>query len=129
AGPANGPHGRLPGTRYRRGVIGLLDIQDARARVGPVLRPTPPDRSDSLSRLAGRRVVLKPEHLQRTGSYKIRGAYNLVSRIPALDGEGPGVVAGSAGNHAQGVALAASLTGLAATIFMPTNAPLPKVEA
>jgi threonine dehydratase len=74
-------------------------------------------------------VVLKPEHLQRTGSYKIRGAYNLVSRIPARGGQGPGVVAGSAGNHAQGVALAASLTGLAATIFMPTNAPLPKVEA
>ena len=124
-----GPHGRLPGTRYRRGVIGLRDIRDARARVGPVLRPTPPDRSDSLSRLAGRRVVLKPEHLQRTGSYKIRGAYNLVSRLAAQNGQGPGVVAGSAGNHAQGVALAASLTGLTATIFMPTNAPLPKVEA
>jgi len=73
--------------------------------------------------------VLKPEQRQRTGSYKIRGAYNLVSRLPAHGDAGAGVVAGSAGNHAQGVALAASLSGLAATIFMPVNAPLPKVDA
>jgi len=110
-------------------MIGLREIQEARARVGPVLRATPPDRSDSLSRLVGRPVVLKPEHLQRTGSYKIRGAYNLVSRLPERGDAEAGVVAGSAGNHAQGVALAASLTGLAATIFMPVNAPIPKVDA
>src|SRR5439155_9488530 len=70
-------------------------------------------------------ILLKPEHLQRTGSFKIRGAYNFVSRLP----EGVEAVAASAGNHAQGVALAASLTGHRATIFMPANASLPKVEA
>lgn len=69
--------------------------------------------------------MLKPEQLQRTGSFKIRGAYNFVSRLPP----GSPVVAASAGNHAQGVALAAHLTGRHATIFMPTNAPLPKVQA
>jgi threonine dehydratase len=106
-------------------VITLRDVTEARARVGPVIRTTPVDRSDSLSRLVGRPVLLKPEHLQRTGSFKIRGAYNLISRLEGADE----VVAGSAGNHAQGVALAAQLTGRAATIFMPVNAPLPKVEA
>lgn len=106
-------------------MITLRDIADARDRVGLVIRPTPVDRSDSLTKVAGRPVVLKPEHRQRTGSFKIRGAYNFISQ---LDGTGE-VVAASAGNHAQGVALAAQLTGRAATIFMPTNAPLPKVEA
>jgi threonine dehydratase len=106
-------------------LITLRDIQDARSRVTPVVRSTPVDRSDSLSRLAGRPVLLKPEHLQRTGSFKIRGAYNFISQLPA----GESVVAASAGNHAQGVALAAQLVGLKSTIFMPVNAPLPKVEA
>jgi threonine dehydratase len=106
-------------------VIGLRDILDARARVSSILRPTPVDHSDSLTRLAGRPVILKPEHLQRTGSFKIRGAYNLISRLE----KGLEVVTASAGNHAQGVALAATLTGLRSTIFMPTGAPLPKVEA
>lgn len=78
-----------------------------------------------LSGIAGRPVVLKSEHLQRTGSFKIRGAYNLISQLS----EGVPVVAASAGNHAQGVALAASLTGHASTIYMPSTAPLPKVEA
>ena len=106
-------------------MIGLEDVKDARQRVAGVLRPTPVDRSDSLSRLSGRPVIVKPEHLQRTGSFKIRGAYNLISRLPA-DVQ---VVAASAGNHAQGVALAAQLTGRQSTIFMPTNAPLPKLTA
>jgi threonine dehydratase len=109
-----------------RGVITLRDVVDARARVAGVIRATPVDRSDTLGRLAGRPVLLKPEHRQRTGSFKIRGAYNLISRLPDEVTE---VVAASAGNHAQGVALAASLTGRASTIFMPANAPLPKVEA
>lgn len=90
-----------------------------------MVRPTPVARSDNLSTLAGREVWLKPEHLQRTGSYKIRGAYNLISRLE----RGIDVVAASAGNHAQGVALAATLTGRRSTIFMPLTAPLPKVEA
>ena len=64
-------------------VIGLRDIEEARARVAPVIRATPVDHSDSLSRLAGRPVLLKPEHRQRTGSFKIRGAYNRISRLRA----------------------------------------------
>jgi len=106
-------------------VITLADLIDARQRVAPVIRHTPVDRSDSLSRRAGRPVTIKPEHLQRTGSFKIRGAYNFISRLPA----GEEVVAASAGNHAQGVALAAHLTGRQSTIFMPANAPLPKLAA
>jgi threonine dehydratase len=106
-------------------VITLADIRAARERVAPILRRTPLEASSTLSKLAGREILLKPEHLQRTGSFKIRGAYNLISQLP----DGCPVVAASAGNHAQGVALAASLTGHASTIFMPVNAPLPKVEA
>lgn len=100
-------------------------ILAARERVRSVLRPTPVDRSESISRLVGRTVLIKPEYRQRTGSFKIRGAFNRIAQLPA----GVEVVAASAGNHAQGVALAASLTGRAATIFMPTGAALPKVEA
>jgi threonine dehydratase len=106
-------------------LISLDDVLAARDRVKPVIRATPVDRSDSLSRLAGRPVLLKPEHRQRTGSFKIRGAYNRIAQLP----DGTPVVAASAGNHAQGVALAASLTGRAATIFMPRRAALPKVAA
>ena len=106
-------------------LVTLADVRAARERVAPVLRATPVDRSDTLSRLAGRPVLLKLEQRQRAGSFKIRGAYNRISRLPA----GVGVVAGSAGNHAQGVALAASLTGRRSTIFMPASASLPKVDA
>ena len=106
-------------------LVTIEDIRAAAERVDGVIRPTPVDRSETLSALAGRPVILKPEHRQRTGSFKIRGAYNRISRLPP----GTPVVAGSAGNHAQGVALAAKLTGHPATIFMPVNAPLPKVEA
>src|SRR5579863_1689543 len=106
-------------------LVTAADLADAARRVAGVIRPTPVDRSDNLSRLAGRAVVLKPEHLQRTGSYKIRGAYNHISRLPA----GAAVVAASAGNHAQGVALASTLCRLPSLIFMPVTAPLPKVEA
>jgi threonine dehydratase len=106
-------------------LIALEDLLAARDRVKPVIRATPVDRSDSLSRLAGRQVLLKPEHRQRTGSFKIRGAYNRIAQLPP----GVAVVAASAGNHAQGVALAATLTGRLATIFMPRGATLPKVAA
>jgi threonine dehydratase len=106
-------------------LVTLEEVQEAGRRVAGVLRPTPVDRSDTLSRIADRPILLKPEHRQRTGSFKIRGAYNRISRLDP----GCAVVAGSAGNHAQGVALAASLTGHHATIFMPSSAPLPKVEA
>jgi len=106
-------------------VITRQDIEDAGARISGVIRATPVHEVDALSRLVGRPVLVKPEQLQRTGSFKIRGAYNFISRLPA----GTEVVAASAGNHAQGVALAAALTGLHSTIYMPANAPLPKVEA
>jgi threonine dehydratase len=106
-------------------LISLESILAARERVRPVLRPTPVDHSESISRLAGRTVLIKPEYRQRTGSFKIRGAFNRIAQLPP----GQSVVAASAGNHAQGVALAASLTGRAATIFMPIGAALPKVEA
>ncbi|MGH9076211.1 MAG: threonine ammonia-lyase [Acidimicrobiales bacterium] len=106
-------------------MISLDELVAARRRVTPVLRPTNLEPSHSLSRLAGRPVLLKPEHRQRTGSFKIRGAYNRLHQLAP----GVAVVAASAGNHAQGVALAAALTGRRATIFMPANASLPKVEA
>ncbi|MDA8046333.1 MAG: threonine ammonia-lyase [Actinomycetota bacterium] len=106
-------------------LVTLEAIRAARERVRPVLRPTPVDHSESISRLAGRRVLIKPEFRQRTGSFKIRGAFNRIAQLPP----GLGVVAASAGNHAQGVALAATLTGREATIFMPIAAALPKVEA
>ncbi len=95
-------------------LVTVDDVRAARERIAGVLRPTPAGGSDALSRLVGRPIVLKPEHLQRTGSFKIRGAYNRISRLE------PG---------AQGVALAATLTGHEATIFMPASAPLPKVDA
>ncbi len=104
----------------------VAQIRAARARLAAVLRPTPLVRSDSLSALAGRTVLLKPEHLQRTGSFKIRGAYN---HIAGLSPRPDRVVAGSAGNHAQGVALAASLAGVPSTVFMPVSVPLPKADA
>ena len=107
------------------GLVTLDAIRAARDRVAAVIRPTPVDRSDTLSKLVGRPVLLKPEYRQRTGSFKIRGAYNRIAQLPP----GQSVVAASAGNHAQGVALAATLTGRQATIFMPTGAALPKVEA
>lgn len=108
-------------------MITFEDLRDARQRVRSVIRPTPVVRAHSLSRVAGRELLLKPEHLQRTGSYKVRGAHNLVSRLdPATV---PGVVAASAGNHGQGVALAASVSRIPATIFMPAGAALPKVDA
>jgi len=100
-------------------MIDLGDIVDARARVASIIRPTPASHNESLSALAGRAVILKPEQHQRTGSFKIRGAYNLISRLEP----GTEVVAASAGNHAQGVALAATRTGIRSTIFMARPCP------
>ena len=100
------------------------DIEAAAGRLRGRILETPLSRSESLSRMTGREVWLKAECLQRAGSFKIRGALNALSR---LDGEP--VVAASAGNHAQGVALAASFTGSPCMVFMPVTAPLPKVAA
>lgn len=103
-------------------------IRAAAELLGPVLQPTPIERSRAVSDVLGDDVFLKCENLQRTGSFKLRGAYN---RIALLTDEerSRGVVCASAGNHAQGVALGAAMQGVDATVFMPVNAPLPKVEA
>ncbi len=114
-------------------LIGLDEIRAAAEVVTPVLRPTPVRRAHALSRVCGREVLLKPEHLQRTGSFKIRGAYHRLAGLsappPRAPGAPPDVVAASAGNHAQGVALAATLTGHRALVFMPTTVTLPKLAA
>ena len=109
----------------RIALVTLADIEAARRRVASVIRTTPVETTRSLSGVAGREVLLKSEYRQRTGSFKIRGAYNRIVQLPA----GVDVVAASAGNHAQGVALAASLTGRQSTIYMPGGAALPKADA
>lgn len=100
------------------------DIDEARRLLTGHVVETPLTRSHSFSRLSGRDVWLKAECLQRTGSFKIRGATNVVGRLG-----GAPVVAASAGNHAQGVALAAASFGSPCTVFMPETAPIPKVKA
>jgi threonine dehydratase len=108
-------------------VIDRADVVEAAARVSQVVRATPVHPAHAISRVVGRPVYLKPEHRQRTGSFKVRGAYNRISRLdPATTS---GVVAASAGNHAQGVALAATRTGIPSTIFMPASVSLPKLQA
>ena len=109
-------------------LVELPEIEEARERLKGVAVETPLDRSRALSDHVGGEVFIKCENLQRTGSFKIRGAYNRISRLTPEE-RASGVVAASAGNHAQGVALAASLTGTPATVFMPAAASLPKVQA
>ncbi|WP_062207110.1 threonine ammonia-lyase [Streptomyces sp. NBRC 109706] len=106
----------------------LEDVLAARKTLAGITRVTALEGSRYLSRLTGHPVLLKCENLQRTGSFKLRGAYNRIAGLSAADRE-RGVVAASAGNHAQGVALAASLLGVTSTVFMPVGAPLPKVAA
>src|ERR1700730_8860702 len=104
-----------------------MDI-DAAARVlAPFAVRTPLLSSPALNDRAGTRVFLKPEMLQRTGSFKFRGAFNKLSSIP-ISSRGGGVVAFSSGNHAQGVAAAAQILNMRATIVMPADAPLSKRE-
>ena len=106
----------------------LEDFEVAEANVSVIIKETPLLHSSYLSELTGGEVYLKAENLQRTGAYKVRGAYNRMSKLSAQERK-RGVVAASAGNHAQGVALAASKLGIKATIFMPIGASLPKVQA
>jgi threonine dehydratase len=106
----------------------LADVEAARARLAGVARETPLYSSETFSRLAGRPVLLKAENLQRTGSFKIRGAYNTIATLTPREREA-GVVAASAGNHGQAVAWAAREAGISATVFMPEDAPTAKVEA
>jgi threonine dehydratase len=109
-------------------LVGLDDIRAARERLRGVAVETPVDRSRALSAVCGSEVLVKCENLQRTGSFKIRGAYNRIVQLSG-DERSAGVVAASAGNHAQGVALAASIAGIEATVYMPEGASLPKAEA
>ncbi len=106
----------------------LSDIEDAATRLRGVTVHTPLLRSEALDAAIGAPVWIKPETLQRTGSFKMRGAWNRISRIPEAD-RARGVVAFSSGNHAQGVAESANILGLKATIVMPADAPKAKIEA
>ena len=108
--------------------VTLADIEAARRLIADVAITTPMEESRWLQALVDGPVHLKCENLQRTGSFKIRGAYVRMSRLSA-DERARGVVAASAGNHAQGVALAAQLLGIKATVFMPEGAPIPKANA
>ena len=104
------------------------DLRAAQERLHGVARVTPVYSSETLSRIAGRPVLLKAENLQRTGAFKIRGAYNTVAQLSEEE-RGKGVVTASAGNHGQAVAWAARQAGIPATIFVPEAAPMAKVEA
>jgi threonine dehydratase len=109
-------------------LVSIDNIRDAQKLLAGVVRTTPVENSRVLAARVGGPVHLKCENLQRGGSFKLRGAYTRIARLPAAERRG-GVVAASAGNHAQGVALAASLLDTSATVYMPVTAPLPKVAA
>ncbi|MCX4488967.1 MULTISPECIES: threonine ammonia-lyase [Streptomyces] len=106
----------------------LDDVRGAQKMLSGVARVTALEGSRHLTELVGAPVHLKCENLQRTGSFKLRGAYVRISGLTPVE-RAAGVVAASAGNHAQGVALASSLLGVRSTVFMPVGAPLPKVAA
>lgn len=108
--------------------VGLAEIRAAAELIVGVCAQTPVERSRPLSEAVGSEVWLKCENLQRAGSFKIRGAYVRMSRLSPEE-QARGVVAASAGNHAQGVALAAKILGISAVVYMPVDAALPKVAA
>ena len=109
-------------------LVTVEEIEAARKVLADVIRMTPLEPNRPLSAMLGGPVWLKCEQLQRAGSFKIRGAYLRLSRLSEEE-RARGAVAASAGNHAQGVALAADMLGISVTVFMPTGAPLPKVAA
>jgi threonine dehydratase len=108
-------------------MVTLKDVEEAEKALEGVIRPTPLFVSYTLSDHMHREVLVKPESLQRTGSFKLRGAYNRMLRIPEADRK-KGVLAASAGNHAQGVALAARLLGIRAQIVMPEDTAIIKID-
>ena len=108
--------------------VNLEDINEAAKLLDGVIRKTPSISAGWMEKKYGVDVTFKCENLQRAGSFKIRGAYNRIARLSESE-RSNGVVAASAGNHAQGVALAAQILGIKATIFMPVGAPLPKYQA
>jgi threonine dehydratase len=109
-------------------LVSVDDVQAARELLRGIVRETPIEPCRPLSGKLGGPVWLKCENLQRAGSYKVRGAYTQIARLDEA-ARARGVVAASAGNHAQGVAVAAAACGTSATVFMPVGAPLPKVAA
>ena len=109
-------------------MIELEDVQAAARRLEGVAHRTPVTTSRTLDRLTGLEVVLKPENLQRGGAFKFRGAFNRIVSLPREE-RARGVAAYSSGNHAQAVAIAASLLGTTAVILMPEDAPAAKLEA
>ena len=109
-------------------LVELTDIEQAAGRIQGVIRNLPVQGARWLSEQVGGSVYLVPENLQRAGSFKIRGAYNRIAQLSESD-RAKGVVAASAGNHAQGVALAGQLLGVKVTVFMPVDASIPKIEA
>ncbi len=109
-------------------LIGVAEIEAAAQLLAGVIRRTPMESSRPLQLLVGGPVYLKCENLQRTGSFKIRGAYTRIARLTDAE-RANGVVAASAGNHAQGVALAAAMLGCDATVFMPVGASIAKLTA
>ncbi len=108
--------------------VSFQDIKDAAERLRGVAHRTPVITSRTLDARTGASIFLKAENLQRMGAFKFRGAYNRLAQIPEPDRH-KGVVAFSSGNHAQGVALAAKILGMPATIVMPTDAPKAKLDA
>lgn len=107
--------------------IGIQNIRKARERIGEKVRRTPLLRADKLDALVGGEVWLKPENLQITGSFKIRGAMNKILSLTDEE-RGKGIIASSSGNHAQGVAYAANMLGVHATLVLPENAPQSKIN-
>ena len=108
-------------------MITIDDIKDAAKRLRPIIVRTPLISSPALDELVGGRVLLKAENLQRAGSFKIRGAYNMLSQLTP-DQAAKGVIAFSSGNHAQAVAAAGTMLGIETTIVMPEDAPQIKIE-
>lgn len=106
----------------------LGELEHARARLAGIARTTPVFGSGTVSRQSGREVLLKAENLQRTGAFKIRGAFNTIAQLSDEE-RAAGVVTASAGNHGQAVAWAAAKAGIPATIVVPTFAPMAKVDA
>lgn len=109
-------------------LLRLFNFIEARERLGTIIVKTKIIHSDVFSKETGNFIYIKPENLQRTGSFKIRGAFNKMAKL-AEDKKEKGVIASSAGNHAQGVALAAKKLGSKSTIVMPSHTPLIKVES
>ena len=106
----------------------FAEIEAARRRIAGVAKVTPVQSSATFSDLCGRPVHLKAENLQRTGSFKVRGAVNTIASLDEVE-RAAGVVAATAGNHGQAVAWAARVAGIPATVFMPHDTPMAKVEA